>query len=67
MAKLLYFRGEGKGFMSGVSEYIVLQDSPCPSDDHAAHGFKLYKSYEVDIEDGDWPCELPTDEILVKK
>jgi hypothetical protein len=69
MARLLYFRGEGKGFMSGVTEYVVLKSNSKESvENYQAPGFKLFKAYSVEINgDVEWPCELPIDETLAPR
>jgi len=62
--KMLYFRGEDRGFMSGVMKYIVLSDDPdVIPEDHCYPGFNLYSITEV----GDLPYHLPFEEPLIRR
>ncbi|MFH1485752.1 MAG: hypothetical protein ABIH46_06755 [Chloroflexota bacterium] len=61
MAHLLYFRGEGKSLMRGVTEYVMLIDAaslkPGEIKGHTAPRFELHKDIEVDADITDLPCK----------
>lgn len=60
MAHILYFRGEGKAFLGGYTEYIVLVDAeqlePEEIDGHTAPGFELHSDTEILEDIGHLPC-----------
>ena len=66
--RLLYFRGEGHGFMSGVKEYIVLleDDDDTPAIDHAAPGFILDGVWDIDLTGAQDTCVLPFENVLAR-
>ncbi len=46
--KILHFAGKGKGFMSGITEYIVISDDDdIPVEDWIASGFELSSSTKL--------------------
>ena len=57
--KIYHFTGEGRGFMAGVSEYIVLTEDPDFNiPENTAPGFQLEKVYEIGGDDlGRLPCD----------
>lgn len=67
MAHILYFRGEGKSLMRGITEYVILIDyeslTPEEIARHTASGFELHSDIEIDADLGN----LPNDRILVAK
>ena len=67
MAFLLHFRGTGYGYMSGVSEYVQIEDvedeAELETEDKTAPGFVLVSVTDI----GDTPDSLPTDSLLVPR
>ena len=60
---VLHFSGEGRGFMSGISEYVVVvDDDEIDVDEQCAPGFELVSNTELII---DLPASFPTNENLI--
>ena len=65
MIRLLHFQGEGRGFYSGITEYIILADDPeVSTGDHCAPGFELKSETELTA---DLPHSLPFDTTLIPR
>ena len=63
--KILHFTGKGEGFMSGITEYIVISDDDdIPTEDWIAPGFELSSSTELLQE---LPCSLPLNTTLIAR
>jgi hypothetical protein len=60
--RILHFTGEGRNFMAGVEEYVVItDDDDTPIEDHCAPGFELSSETEV----GELPDSLPLEMTLI--
>lgn len=62
--RVLHFTGEGKGWMKGIEEYVIVTDETVldsPIEDEIAPGFKLESETEIE----DLPHSFPTETMLV--
>jgi len=59
--KILHFMGEGKGMMSGISEYVIITENDEKNEQFKAPGFYLESETEID----DLPTSFPINQNLI--